>query len=640
MPNTIVSRILALPRTQKRMIALSVDVALCVACVAGAYYLRLGEWVWPVRTQWIPYLAAILFSIPLFISFGLYRAILRYAGWGALMAVVRACGVYGVIYSAVFSGIGVAGVPRTIGFIQPILLFLAIGGSRAFVRFWLGGGYSLLRRLGERPKVMIYGAGSAGQKLAAALANNQEMRVVGFIDDDKTLHGNFINGVKIHRSDELGRLLQKLEISDILLAIPSASRKRRNEIIEMVRGTPVGIRTVPGLLDLAQGRVTVNELRPLDIEDLLGRDAVVPDPVLMSKNITGKTVMVTGAGGSIGSELCRQILELNPATLLLVEINEYALYAINEDLTQKLDGNIEFTTRIRPLLASVHDEKRIRKIIAAWKPNTVYHAAAYKHVPLVEHNPAEGLLNNVFGTLTTALVAFEMGVQDFVLISTDKAVRPTNVMGTSKRLAEMVLQALAENGGPTRFSMVRFGNVLGSSGSVVPLFRKQIKDGGPITITHCDITRYFMTIPEATQLVIQAGAMATGGEVFVLDMGDPVKIIDLARNMVALSGLTVRDTSNPDGDIEIKIVGLRPGEKLYEELLIGDDPVATNHPQIMKATDQFIPWLDLKQELNLLEIAMDTNDVHRVRSKLIELVKEFTPDAEIVDWVHLEHANN
>ena len=638
MPNTLVSRILALPRAQKRTIALSVDVALCVACVAGAYYLRLDQWVWPVGAQWISYVAAILFAIPLFITFGLYRAILRFAGWGALMAVVRACGVYGIIYSAVFSGIGVAGVPRTLGFIQPILLFLAIGGSRAFARFWLGGGYTMLRRLGERPKVMIYGAGSAGQQLAAAVANNQEMRIVGFIDDDTALHGSVINGLKIHRSDDLAKLLSKLGISDILLAMPSASRKRRNEILEMVRGTSVGIRTVPGLMDLAQGRVTFNELRELDIEDLLGRDTVEPDPVLMSKNITGKTVMVTGAGGSIGSELCRQILHLNPVMLLLVEMNEYALYVINQELTQKLADNIALTAKIRPLLASVHDEKRIHKIVATWKPDTVYHAAAYKHVPLVEHNPEQGLHNNVFGTLTLALAAVEMGVQDFVLISTDKAVRPTNVMGTSKRLAEMVLQALAGKGGATRFSMVRFGNVLGSSGSVVPLFRKQIKDGGPITITHCEITRYFMTISEATQLVIQAGAMAAGGEVFVLDMGDPVRIFDLARKMVELSGLTVRDISNPEGDIEITIVGLRPGEKLYEELLIGDNPVKTNHPRIMKATDHFMPWLELKQELNHLEIAMDSNDVYSVRSKLMELVAEFTPDAEVVDWVHLEQA--
>lgn len=619
------------------MIALSVDVALCIACVSAAYYLRIGEWVWPIRTQWVSYLAAILFAIPLFVSFGLYRAILRYAGWGALMAVVRACGVYGVVYSAVFSGIGVAGVPRTIGFIQPILLFLAIGGSRAFARFWLGGGYAQLRRIGERPKVMIYGAGSAGQKLAAALANNQEMRVVGFIDDDKTLNGNFINGLKIHQSDELGRLLLKLEISDILLAIPSASRKRRNEIIDQVRGTSVGIRTVPDLMDLAQGRVTVNELRELDIEDLLGRDPVIPDPVLMSKNITGKTVLVTGAGGSIGSELCRQIFDLDPATLLLIDTSEFALYAINQELVHKIENNLNVSTKIRPLLASICDEQHIRKILSTWKPNTIYHAAAYKHVPMVEHNSVQGLHNNVFGTLNLVNAALEMGTQDFVLISTDKAVRPTNIMGASKRLAEMILQALAEKDVATRFSMVRFGNVLGSSGSVVPLFRKQIKDGGPITITHRDITRYFMTISEATQLVIQAGSMATGGEVFVLDMGDPVRIVDLARNMIELTGLSVRDVSNPEGDIEITFVGLRPGEKLFEELLIGNNPVSTNHSRIMKATDNFIPWPELKQELDQLVIAMGRNDVYSVRSKLMELVVEFTPDAEVVDWVHMEH---
>jgi FlaA1/EpsC-like NDP-sugar epimerase len=637
----LIETILRVPRGQKRVFALFVDASLCVLTVWVAYYLRLGEWVWLRNTQWLSLLASLLFALPLFIMFGLYRAIFRYAGWPALMAVARACAIYGLIYSAVFTTVGVVGVPRTVGIIQPVLLFLAIGGSRAFARYWLGGMYQQLWRLGQRPRVLIYGAGSAGRQLAAGMAGSDEMQVVGFLDDDATLQGSILNGKMIYAPDAFRPLVGRLGITDILLAMPSISRRRRNEILEMVRGTQVGIRTLPGLMDIASGKVTISDLRELDIEDLLGRDAVAPNQILLGKNIAGKVVLVTGAGGSIGSELCRQIVQCAPAVLLLVEMNEYALYGIHHELSQQLvDDGDAGATRILPLLASVTDADRLHSIMSTWKPDTVYHAAAYKHVPLVEHNPIEGVRNNVIGTLTAAEAAAANGVQDFVLISTDKAVRPTNVMGTSKRLAEMVLQALADKGGATRFAMVRFGNVLGSSGSVVPLFRAQIKAGGPITITHHDITRYFMTIPEAAQLVIQAGAMAAGGEVFVLDMGDPVKIIDLARNMVELSGLTVRDEAHPDGDIEIAVVGLRPGEKLYEELLIGDNPALTNHPRIMKANEHFISWPKLKTQIKMLQAAMNQNDVPAVRAKLKELVPEFVPDADVVDWVHLERAAN
>jgi FlaA1/EpsC-like NDP-sugar epimerase len=631
-----VQAMLNLPRIQKRALALSVDILLCIGTVFIAYYLRVGFWVWPAGTQWLSVAVACLFGIPLFISFGFYRAIFRFAGWSALMAVARAAFVYGILYSMVFTVFGVTGVPRTIGIIQPMLLFGAVGGSRAFARYWLGGGYEALRRIGQRPKVLIYGAGSAGRQLSAALASSGEMQVIGFVDDDRTLQGSVLNGKTIYPADNLISLVTRLGITDILLALPSTSRKRRSEILATVSRASVVVRTLPGLMDLAQGRVTINDLRELDIEDMLGRDAVAPNPILLGKNITGKTVLVTGAGGSIGSELCRQILFLRPKTLLLVEMSEFALYIIDAELRMKIANDPSLDTRILPLLASVQDERRINSIMATWHPNTVYHAAAYKHVPLVEHNPAEGLRNNVFGTLTTAQAAEAHGVQDFVLISTDKAVRPTNVMGTSKRLAEMALQALAEKGGTTRFSMVRFGNVLGSSGSVVPLFRKQIKAGGPITITHEEITRYFMTIPEAAQLVIQAGAMAIGGEVFVLDMGDPVKIIDLARRMIEFSGLSVRDANTPDGDIEIEVIGLRPGEKLYEELLIGESPVITNHPRIMKAHEAFLTWPNLEREFDVLASGMDKGDVHFVRTKLTQIVNEFTPDDDVVDWVHLE----
>ncbi len=651
---------LELPRAHKRLFALTIDCSLCILAVWVAYYLRLGEWVAFNDRRFAMVeatLIAVAISVPLFIRFGLYRAIFRYAGWAAQGAIIRVMCVYTLVYAIIFSTnllptigralgfdvdpslVGIPGVPRTIGLMQPLLLFVFVGGSRALARNLLGGRYESMRRDGKMPKVMIYGAGSSGRQLAAALANSHEMKVLGFFDDDTTLHGSTLNGKMIYPSEDLLRVVTRNKVSDILLAIPSATRIRRNEIIDLARNAKVNIRTLPGVMELAQGRVTVSDLRELDIEDLLGRDAVAPHHILMTKNITGKTVLVTGAGGSIGSELCRQILLLNPQLLLLVERSEFGLYTIHQELEKKLADRPDMTGRVIPLLASVNDEARMRAIMQAWTPHTLYHAAAYKHVPLVEHNPAEGVMNNVFGTLTTAKVAEECGVRDFVLISTDKAVRPTNVMGTTKRVAEMVLQALAANGSETRFSMVRFGNVLGSSGSVVPLFRKQIREGGPITITHKEITRYFMTIPEAAQLVIQAGAMAAGGEVFVLDMGDPVKIIDLAHKMIELSGLKLRSDSHPDGDIAIDVVGLRPGEKLYEELLIGDNPVATNHPRVMKANETFLRWSKLIAELSILTAAMGKNDITKLRRKLNELVPEFKPDGEVVDWIHMELAS-
>jgi FlaA1/EpsC-like NDP-sugar epimerase len=622
-PNKITDSILNLPRLSKRAIALAMDSILCMLTVAVAYYLRVGEWVYPKGLQWLSYGGALILAVPVFVNFGLYRAIFRYAGWGALMAVVRACLVYSVVYGTFFTAIGVTGVPRTIGIIQPILLFLAIGASRAVTRYWLGGGYLALMRLGSHRRVLIYGAGSAGRQLAAGLATSDEMEVVGFVDDDATLQGSVLNGKMIYAPDGLEALIAKFDVADLLLAIPSASRARRNEILDIARASHATIRTLPGLADLAHGRVTVNDLRELDIEDLLGRDAVEPNQLLLAKNIAEKVVMVTGAGGSIGSELCRQILQLRPKALLLVEQSEFNLYSIHQELELAAD-NIDLKgVALVPLLGSVQDEIRIDAILAAWKTDTIYHAAAYKHVPLVEHNPAEGVRNNVFGTLNMAQLAKRYGVRDFVLISTDKAVRPTNVMGATKRVAEQILQALAAQGGGTRFSMVRFGNVLGSSGSVVPLFRKQIKAGGPITITHEEITRYFMTIPEAAQLVIQAGAMAVGGEVFVLDMGDPVKIVDLAERMIELSGLSLRTETNRDGDIEIEVVGLRPGEKLYEELLIGDNPEPTGHARIMKANERYLEWHELSVILEKIERSTRSKNDAKVIEHLHAVVPEF-----------------
>jgi FlaA1/EpsC-like NDP-sugar epimerase len=631
--------VLSLSRNLKRSVAFGVDVLLCVVSVWLAFYLRTDE-APPVT---LPLLwaagAAVLLALPVFVTSGLYRAIFRYSGLPAMLAVVRAMLIYGVVFGGVFTVWGVEGVPRAVGIIQPLVLLLLVGASRAAVRVWLGGLYHQHLRKAALPQALIYGAGSAGRQLASAMANSHEMRVVGYLDDDDRLHGHVLNGLPIHNPAELDEVLADVHVTDVLLAVPSITRQRRNEILNDLKPHKLSVRTLPGLSDLATGKVTLNDVRELDIDDLLGREPVKPNGLLLNFNTHGKSVLVTGAGGSIGSELCRQILKTQPRQLLMVEMSEFALYQIHQEL-QHTDG-----VELVPLLASVCDEVRMHEIMDTWKPDTVYHAAAYKHVPLVEHNPAEGVRNNVWGTRVCAEAALRNGVRNFVLISTDKAVRPTNIMGATKRLAEMVLQALADahptsaartQGTPrTGFSMVRFGNVLGSSGSVVPLFRGQIKAGGPITLTHADITRYFMTIPEAAQLVIQAGAMGTGGDVFVLDMGEPVRIIDLARRMVELSGLTVKNDEQPEGDIELKITGLRPGEKLYEELLIGDNPKPTQHPRIMKAHEQFLPWTLLAQKLDALSAAIGVNDVPVIRTMLQELVSGYQPSGEVVDWVHL-----
>ena len=552
--------------------------------------------------------------------------------------------IYWFVYALIITVIGVPGVPRSVGIIQPLLLMVAVGLSRALAHFWLGGAYQRILKRAALPKVLIYGAGMAGRQLAAAMANSQEMKVVGFLDDSQGLQGHVIDGLHVHDPNELASIVTNNGISNVLLATPSVSRARRNQILTQIRDAKVSVRTLPSVSDLAEGKVTVSDLRELDIDDLLGRDAVAPDPELLAKHITGKTVLVTGAGGSIGSELCRQITDVGPSTLLLVEQSEFALYTIHQQLESRVlsqqtgagqASQHHKPPNIIPLLASVQDAERMREIMLTWAPATVYHAAAYKHVPLVEHNPAQGINNNVFGTLVSAQAAIEAGVSDFVLISTDKAVRPTNIMGASKRLAEMVLQALAQQNPLTCFSMVRFGNVLGSSGSVVPKFRQQIRDGGPVTLTHAQVTRYFMTIPEAAQLVIQAGAMAQGGDVFVLDMGEPVRIIDLAKRMVELSGLTLKDEEHPDGDIEIRITGLRPGEKLYEELLIGDSPERTSHPRIIKAREATLTWSALSLRLDRLKQSLSNQDATAIRECLQALVIGYTPESTIFDWGHL-----
>jgi FlaA1/EpsC-like NDP-sugar epimerase len=629
----IIGPILALPRSAKRIIALLVDTGICVLSVWLAFFLRLGEFV-PLEGNalWAA-IASVALALPIFIVTGLYRAIFRYSGLPALTAVARAIAIYGILYAALFTAVSLPAVPRTVGMIQPLLLFFFIGGSRLLARFWLGGHYNSILRWSNRPKVLIYGASSLGHQLSIALAHNPEMQVIGFLDDDPMLHRKLLNGVPVHSSDSLESLVETHDVAHVLLAIPNLPRAHRNKIIARLRGRGVAVRTLPNLADLARGRVAVSDLQDLDIDDLLGREPISPDPVLLAKNVAGKTVLVTGAGGSIGSELCRQIMAIGPARLLLVELSEFALYNIHQELEQKSkDTGVE----VIPLLASVADSLRMSQIMKTFHPQTVYHAAAYKHVPLVEHNPSEGIRNNVFGTLCLAKAARESEVSDFVLVSTDKAVRPTNIMGASKRLAEMVLQAFAQTCQTTTFTMVRFGNVLGSSGSVVPKFRQQIRDGGPITLTHPEITRYFMTVPEAAELVVQAGAMSSGGDVFVLDMGEPVRIIDLARKMIELSGLTAKGPENEEGDIEIHITGLRPAEKLYEELLIGDNPSKTSHPRILKAHEHFLPWPELEAKLQELDRRVQENDVPRIRSLMSELVSGYVSASRIVDWIHIE----
>ena len=630
--------LLDLPLVAKRLLVVALDVVLSVLSVWCAMYLRLDQVGLPVAQQGLVYLLAPLLAVPIFIRFGLYRAIFRYTGMAALATTAKAVGLYTAVFLGCLLLARWDGVPRTVGLIQPLIFLVLVGASRAVARFWLTGWSGKARHTEGR--LLIYGAGEAGVQTASALGVGRRFVLLGFVDDDASKVGRSINGVNILRTADVPDAVARLGVTDILLAMPSLARARRNEIIEQLRELPVHVRTLPGLVDLASGRVAIQDFQELDVEDLLGRAPVPPDPALLARNLAGKIVLVTGAGGSIGSELCRQILLEGPTQLVLVEHSEFALYTIHSELT-RLCQERALSVEIHPLLASVRNYPRVREICHQFRPTTVYHAAAYKHVTLVESNPAEGVMNNIFGTLNMARAAMDSGAGHFVLVSTDKAVRPTNVMGATKRIAELVLQALADSrnvqfdadgvaGGAavpnhTLFAMVRFGNVLGSSGSVVPLFRQQLRDGGPVTVTHEDVTRYFMTIPEAAQLVLQAGAMARGGDVFVLDMGQPVRILDLARRMAKLSGLSLRDTTQPDGDIEVRITGLRPGEKLFEELLIGDDPRPTGHERIMKSNEDFVAWSALQPVLQQLLLAAQDNNDRRIKAGLLQLVHGYVP---------------
>ncbi|PTT24968.1 nucleoside-diphosphate sugar epimerase/dehydratase [Pseudomonas sp. HMWF021] len=650
--------LLSLPRRQKRFLQVLTDILLVWLALWMAFVVRLGldEMVNPLTQHLWLFVSAPAVAIPLFIRFGMYRAVMRYFGNDALIAIIKA-----VTLSSLILGVVVYWysnhqnvVPRSIIFNYWWLSLIMIGGLRLAMRqYFLGDWFSAAQHVpftsrdDGLPRVAIYGAGAAGNQLVAALRMGRVMRPVAFIDDDSGIADRVISGLQVYKPKHIQQMIDNTGAQEILLAIPSSNRGRRREILGFLEGFPLHVRSVPGFMDLASGRVKVDDIQEVDIADLLGRDAVPAQPDLLEHCITGQSVLVTGAGGSIGSELCRQILILRPKTLLLFEHSEFNLYSIQSELEQRI-ARESLSIRLLPILGSVRNQAKLLDVMKSWHVDTVYHAAAYKHVPMVEHNIAEGVMNNVIGTLNTAQAALQAGVANFVLISTDKAVRPTNVMGSTKRLAELTLQALSRELAPvlfgdsmnvsrvnkTRFTMVRFGNVLGSSGSVIPLFHKQIKSGGPLTVTHPKITRYFMTIPEAAQLVIQAGSMGLGGDVFVLDMGEPVKIVELAEKMIHLSGLSVRSEKNLHGDISIEFTGLRPGEKLYEELLIGDNVSATQHPMIMCANEDHLPWDLLKTKLTELLNAVDQDDYARVRQLLRDTVSGYTPDGEIVDWIY------
>ncbi|MBU0655933.1 MAG: polysaccharide biosynthesis protein [Gammaproteobacteria bacterium] len=621
-----------LPRWQKRIALLTLDCVLLPFSVWAAFALRLGKWNPELNDGQLLLLLAPLFTIPIFLHFNLYRTVIRYITEHAIMAVLHGVTLSTLVLAAITTILGLEGIPRSVFIIYWGTAFLLVGGSR----YWMRSQYHrLLERQHDRTRTIIYGAGNSGMQLVKVLANSPEYHVVALVDDNPSLHKATLQGLKVYPSTDLPAITTTLAVAQILLAIPSASNTRRREILQQLEPLPVQIRTLPSLNDLVDGKITLADIREISIDDLLGRDAVPPDNKLLHANITGKVVMVTGAGGSIGSELCRQIAKLAPQQLLLFEQSEYALYSID----QELSADTAFP--VIPLLGSVTDTARLQQIMRTFVVQTIYHAAAYKHVPMVEHNVLEGIRNNIIGTWRTAQAARLCGVETFVLISTDKAVRPTNTMGATKRYAELSLQALASIPAvKTRFTMVRFGNVLGSSGSVVPLFREQIRQGGPITLTHRDIIRYFMTIPEAAQLVIQAGAMGEGGDVFVLDMGEPVRIYDLAARMVKLSGLQVRDAQHPDGDIEIHITGLRPGEKLYEELLIGDNVLPTRHPRILRAQESKLPLNLLEGYIRRFELLVDTQDPDNARILLQQAVQEFKPQCPIVDVLHTAQQAN
>ena len=620
--------LLKLPRKTKQVLMLLFDVSAIIGSLFLAFFMRLGYWFYP-KTGDIDLLlvifAAPLLALPIFIRFGLYREVTRYVGFKALWRINQSVSIYAILWGLVTFMFNIS-IPRSVILINWLLVIIIVSGSRLFVR-WLISEVNVKDDLLTTDNVLIYGAGSAGRQLCTALNESREYKPVAFIDDANEIHGHSINGLKVYSQDDLKYLIDKKNIKEVLLAIPTISRIRRKEIINYLEPYPVVVRSLPSVLELAQGKVAVNDLLEIDIRDLLGRESVSPNKDLLKTNISNKIVLVTGAGGSIGSELCRQILLLKPEKIVLYEISESSLYQIDQELLDIGAPNVD----IVPIIGSISDKDRLINICNYYGVQTIYHAAAYKHVPLVEFNKSQGVLNNAIGTMIAAEAAIASNVATFVLVSTDKSVRPTSIMGASKRVAELVLQALAKQSNNTCFTMVRFGNVLDSSGSVIPLFKKQIKAGGPITVTHFNVVRYFMTIPEAVELVIQAGAMAKGGEVFVLDMGEPIRIDDLAKKMIKLSGLQLIDENNPEGDIEIQYIGLRPGEKLYEELLIEGDFSPTENKLIMQAKEGMINWDKLEPMLAQIKEAAINADTENIHKLLGQIVPQFDPKSNGFD---------
>ena len=627
--------ILSLPKFVKRIIVLLTDIFLCFFTVWFSFYLRLGKFLEIKNEVLWAALISVAIAIPLFFMFRLYKTVFRYSGLEIVSSILPAFLTYAVIYFSIITLYGIDGISRTVGIIQPFIFFLVFIATRLLLPYLLVVFSEDNKKFKNTTRALIYGAGNSGSQLVTALNKSNEIKVVGFLDDNNQLKGRFLNGIKIFSTTDIKSLVKSKGVTHILLATPSASRDERKKIINKINqsNTNVLIKTLPSILDIVEGKVTVSDIRDLYIDDILGREQVEPDAKLLIKNIKNKIVLVTGAGGSIGQEICRQIIQNDPRKIILLDNNEFSLYTILAEIEAiKINLKIEKISII-PLLGSVQDKNFLSEVMNNFKPNTVYHAAAYKHVPLVEENIIEGIKNNVFGTITVLEYAIQNNVSDFVLVSTDKAVRPTNIMGASKRLAELCAQGIRDSSKNigTQVSIVRFGNVLGSSGSVIPKFKKQIQNGGPITLTHPEVTRYFMTIPEAAQLVIQAGAMSQGNDLFVLDMGKPIKIADLIAQVVKLSGLTIKNIDNPNGDIEVLITGLRSGEKLYEELLLGEKLKQTMHSKIFKAQDPFYSWGFIKTDIEKLNNLTKHNEIEEIIKILKKLVTGFKPSNQALN---------
>jgi FlaA1/EpsC-like NDP-sugar epimerase len=625
----LILKMVSISRRNKRFIMVLADLIALPLALWSGFALRLSQW-WPQEylvASWPLFILLPMVGIFIFMRLGLYRAIVRFMGAQAIWAVSKGVFLLALVLWSAAVILQIDPFPRSIPISFALAALVYVGGSRLLVRHYY---HWAVKHYENKQAVLIYGAGGAGIQLATALSDGKEFYPVGFIDDDKALWGSTIKSLPVYNPNKAIALIEESSIKHVLLAVADASNSQRKKMLEIFEGYNVHIQTIPSMPELLAGEAAIDQVREVQIEELLGRDAVASMSSLMSKCITGKMVLVTGAGGSIGSELCRQIIQQKPKAIVLLESSEYFLYRIEQELNALLKTAM-LNVAIYALLGSVTSRARIAKLMTYYKIDIIYHAAAYKHVPIVEHNIVEGAANNIFGTQVVAEEAAKAGVSHFILISTDKAVRPTNVMGATKRFAEMILQQLATTKTATVFSMVRFGNVLGSSGSVVPLFRRQIQEGGPVTVTHKDITRYFMTIPEAASLVIQAGSMAQGGDVFVLDMGEPVKIVDLATRMIQLSGLELQTDKNPDGDIEIQYTGLRPAEKLYEELLVGDNVVGTGHAKIMRANEDCLDADTLNSYLLDLQTAISIMDHNKVRSILEQAITGYRPHDTVVD---------